>query len=208
MISDAPTFEDLAGFGAEICVIGAGPVGIVTALALSAGGRRVLLLESGGRAAASAAQALSQAEDYSRATQHPPEIAMARRLGGASNLWGGRVLPFDALDFRARLWLGLEAWPIAGGDLAAQASAACAMLGAGAAVWREPLPGVAADDAFGFECSSAGATCRGFQSCTATPWPPARTSSSRWERRRPASCAMPAGWRRWRSTSSDAGTAG
>ena len=134
---------------------------------------------------------------------------MARRLGGASNLWGGRVLPFDALDFRARLWLGLEAWPIAGGDLAAQASAACAMLGAGAAVWREPLPGVAADDAFGFESLerwsnvpriqilhrdalaarenllvALGATATGFVRDAA------------------------AGWRRWRSTSSDGGTAG
>ncbi len=154
MISEAPTFEELASFDAEFCLIGAGPVGIVTALTLSAAGRRVLLLELGGRAETPAAQALSVAEDYTRATQHPPEIAMARRLGGTSNLWAGRVLPFDPIDFRARPWLGPAldvAWPISAGDLFPHARAACEMLDAGTPVWREPLPGIEADDAFGFE---------------------------------------------------------
>ena len=36
MISERPDFEALAAFDAEICVIGGGPVGIVTALALAA----------------------------------------------------------------------------------------------------------------------------------------------------------------------------
>ena len=123
MISEAPDFAALAAFGAQVCVIGGGPVGLVTALALARRGRRVLLLESGGRAAGAAAQALSQAENLDPATHHAPEITVARRLGGASNLWGGRCLPFDPVDFAARPWLadlagGLPAWPIGPEDLA------------------------------------------------------------------------------------------
>ena len=151
MISDAPSLEDLAAFGAAVCVIGGGPIGIVTALAFADAGRRVLLLESGGRTPRPEAQALAAAEHFSEATHHAPEIAVVRRLGGASNLWGGRCLPFDPVDFRSRPWLGLGSWPIGADDLAAQEAAACAALAAGAPVWHAALPGVTADDAFGFE---------------------------------------------------------
>ena len=34
-----------------------------------------------------------------------PRTAVARRLGGSSNLWAGRCVPFDPIDFRARPWL-------------------------------------------------------------------------------------------------------
>jgi choline dehydrogenase-like flavoprotein len=151
MISDSPSFEDLAAFDAAVCVIGGGPVGIVTALALAGSGKRVLLLESGGRAPRPEAQALAAAEHFSADTHHAPEITEARRLGGASNLWGGRCLPLDPIDFRARPWLGLAGWPIEAAELSAQEGAACAALAAGAPVWHAPLPGVAADDAFDFE---------------------------------------------------------
>lgn len=151
MIDPAVTFARLAGFGADVVVIGAGPVGIVTALALADRGFRTLLLESGGMRPDPAAQALSEAEWHDPARHHAPETAMARRLGGTSNLWGGRCIPFDPIDFRDRPWLGLGAWPIDETDLAPWLEAACAALGAGAAVYHEALPGVAADPAFGFE---------------------------------------------------------
>jgi len=150
MIADTPSFEALAGFGAQVCVIGAGPVGIITALALAERGRRVLLLESGGRGPGPA-QELARAENLNPDHHHAPEITVARRLGGTSNLWGGRCLPFDPIDFRQRPWLGLEAWPIGEADLAPYLEAACARLGAGRPVYREALPGVAADPAFDFE---------------------------------------------------------
>lgn len=151
MIDEHPSFERLAGFAAEICVIGGGPVGIVTALALADQGFRVLLLESGGLRPRAAAQALSRAANLAPDNHHAPEITVARRLGGASNLWGGRCLPYDPIDFRDRPWLGLSAWPIDAADLAPHLARACADLGAGEAVWREALPGVAADAAFDFE---------------------------------------------------------
>jgi choline dehydrogenase-like flavoprotein len=148
MIDARPTLDALRGFGAQICVIGAGPVGIVTALALERHDFRVLLLESGRHRVEAAAQALSEAERYDEATHHEPSTTVARRLGGASNLWGGRCLPYDPVDFAPRPWLALPPWPIGPEDLAPYAEAACAYLAAGAAVWRAPLPGVAADEAF------------------------------------------------------------
>lgn len=152
MIADAPDFPEFEAFGAEVCVVGAGPVGLITALALVRRGRRVLVLESGGRGPRAEAQALSQAENLNPGSHHDPEITVARRLGGTSNLWGGRCLPLDSIDFAPRPWLdGLPAWPIGEGDLAPWLDPACAALGAGAPVFEEPLPGVAADAAFGFE---------------------------------------------------------
>ena len=156
MISEAPDFAALAAFGAQVCVIGGGPVGLVTALALARRGRRVLLLESGGRGPRAAAQALSQAENLDPATHHAPEITVARRLGGASNLWGGRCLPFDPVDFAARPWLAGPSGTCRPGRSGRPSSRpgsapACALLAAGDPVFAEPLPGVAADPAFGFE---------------------------------------------------------
>lgn len=151
MIDDTPTHERLRAFAAEICVIGGGPVGIVTALALSARGFRTLLLESGGARPDPRAQALSEAENLRPNNHHAPHITVARRLGGASNLWGGRCLPFDPIDFRDRPWLDLPAWPISEADLAPYLAAACEGLDAGKPVYAEPLPGVTASDAFGFE---------------------------------------------------------
>ena len=152
MISEAPDFAALAAFEAQVCVIGGGPVGLVTALDLARRGRRVLVLESGGRGPRAEAQALSQAENLDPATHHAPEITVARRLGGASNLWGGRCLPFDPVDFIARPWLGdLPAWPVGSAELEPWLGPACAWLAAGDPVFHEPLPGVAADPAFGFE---------------------------------------------------------
>ena len=114
------------------------------------------MLESGGRAPRAEAQALSEAENLDPATHHAPEITVARRLGGASNLWGGRCLPFDPVDFAPRPWLSgpsgdLPAWPVGPAELEPWLGPACAWLAAGDPVFAEPLPGVAADPAFGFE---------------------------------------------------------
>lgn len=153
MIEAAPSFAGLAAFGAGTVVIGAGPVGILTARALRAKGGRVLLLESGRLRPEPAITALSEAESYDPEFHHRPETAAARRLGGTSSLWGGRCLPFDPIDFRDRPWLGAGgvAWPISERDLAPHLGPATEGLGAGRAVFEEKLAGVAADPAFAFE---------------------------------------------------------
>jgi choline dehydrogenase-like flavoprotein len=96
---------------AEVAVVGAGPAGIVTALELARRGHRVLLLDSGGDAFDDATQTLGDTagEDPLHA---PMSLATRRQLGGASNLWGGRCVPFDPIDFRPRAIAGEARWPI------------------------------------------------------------------------------------------------
>lgn len=148
MILDTPSLEALRAFDAEVCVIGSGPVGVTTALALEAAGLRVLVLESGGRDPAPGAEDLARAESLAPENHFEPHTAVARRLGGTSNLWAGRCVPFDPIDFRARPWLGLEAWPIDEADLAPWLAPALEMLGAGAPVFEAGITGLAADPAF------------------------------------------------------------
>lgn len=151
MIDQHPSFQRLRDFQADICIIGGGPVGIITARALCERGFRTLLLESGGRALQPESQKLSEAVNLSPDNHYAPHITVARRLGGSSNLWGGRCLPYDPIDFRARPWLDLPAWPITGADLSPWLEPACTMLDAGRPVYREPLHGIAADGAFSIE---------------------------------------------------------
>jgi hypothetical protein len=148
VILERPDRRALADFAAGVCVIGAGPVGVATALALADRGVRVLLLESGGAGPEPGAEDLARAENLRPDNHFEPHTAVARRLGGSSNLWAGRCVPFDPIDFRARPWLGLPAWPIGPDDLAPFLAPALDALGAGAAVFEAPLAGVAADPAF------------------------------------------------------------
>src|SRR3954447_24117357 len=89
----------LDGSSQDVCVIGAGPVGISLALELAEHGRSVLLLESGGTRASADAQRLSDAEIANGKVHVPMDIAVQRSLGGASNLWGGRCVSFEPIDF-------------------------------------------------------------------------------------------------------------
>jgi hypothetical protein len=147
MIVLAPRLAALRDFAADVTVIGSGPVGVITALALIGRGFRVLVLESGGEGAEPASTDLTVAENLRPDNHFEPRTAVARRLGGSSNLWAGRCVPFDPIDFRARPWLGLGAWPIGADDLAPYLAPALDALAAGAAVFEAPL-GVTADPAF------------------------------------------------------------
>ena len=107
---------------------------------------------AGGRRGA-AAQALSQAENLDPATHHAPEITVARRLGGASNLWGGRCLPFDPVDF-ARPALARRAAGLAdraGGSRALARRRPARLLAAGDAGVRRAAARGGGRPAFGFE---------------------------------------------------------
>lgn len=147
MLIKSPDERQLADHAADVVVIGAGPLGIVTALSLADQGRRVLVLESGGTTRA--AQDLAEAEVLTPETHHAADITTARRLGGAGNLWGGRCVPFDAIDFAPRPWLDLPAWPVGQADLDPWLAPACAALGAGDPVYHDAADGVAPrSDAF------------------------------------------------------------
>ena len=88
-------------FTADVAIVGAGPAGIVLAGELSGRGLDVLLLESGRDSFDAEIQALGDAvisDEHSVAM----DLATRRQLGGASNTWGGRCVPFDPWDFELR----------------------------------------------------------------------------------------------------------
>lgn len=135
----------------ETCIIGSGPAGITLALELAARGRPSLLLESGG-ASAGPAQDLAAAEIVDPAVHDDMSIAVARRFGGASNLWGGRCMPLDPCDFEPRPYAQDTRWPIGLEDLAPYYPTACRYATCGEPVFTAPMPGVrAADSDFAFE---------------------------------------------------------
>ena len=145
MIRDG--IEGLADSTHDICVVGAGPVGIALALELSRQGRRVLVLESGGDGPDDAAQKLSDAEIADPARHDSMSIAVSRQLGGTSNLWGGRCLPYDAIDFEHRPVHGDARWPIGLADLTPHFSRAIQYACAGADVFQTDELTTTGDDA-------------------------------------------------------------
>ena len=149
MIRDFAATPDEMRYG--ICIVGSGPAGITLALELAARGQKSLVLESGGESA-SDAQDLSTAEIVDPAVHDDMSIAVARRLGGASNLWGGRCMPLDPCDFEPRPFANGARWPIAHSDIAPYYPQACRYATCGDPVFDAPMPGVQADsDDFGFE---------------------------------------------------------
>lgn len=107
---------------AELCIIGAGPAGLVAGAELAARGRDVIVLESGGGGDDSGAQELNEGElvggPYAglRATRH-------RGVGGTSLSWntaigagagaGAKYVPLDPWDFAPRHDEAPDGWPIA-----------------------------------------------------------------------------------------------
>ena len=107
-----------------MAVVGAGPAGIVTALELARSGRTVLLIDSGGDSRQPDVQRLGDlvGEDPAHVSM---SLATSRQLGGASNLWGGRCVPFDPVDFEARDIAHDSTWPVSYEELQPYFQRAC-----------------------------------------------------------------------------------
>lgn len=132
MIQDADDFVRGAVVRGDICIVGGGPAGITLALQLAGTGKSILLLESGGLAAADATQALNEGEVADAALHSPPDRYRQRCLGGGTSIWGGRCAPFDPVDFEARPWIAYSGWPISYADVERFYPAANALVEAGA----------------------------------------------------------------------------
>jgi choline dehydrogenase-like flavoprotein len=119
---------------ADVAVVGAGPAGIVVGLELARAGHDVVLIESGGTRFDPKTQRLGDAVD---GDPHHVELSLAtrRQVGGASNLWGGRCVPFDPIDFEPRPIVGEARWPVAYGDVSPYLQRACDWCRCGEAVF-------------------------------------------------------------------------
>jgi choline dehydrogenase-like flavoprotein len=122
----------------DVCIVGAGPVGIALALACERHGLSVLVLESGqegpDRFAATLAAGHAVNEQHHAATA----IAMHRGLGGTSRWWGGRCVPLDDIDFARRPHVPGPVWPIAHTDVVSWYEPAAEFFGIAAARFTAP----------------------------------------------------------------------
>ncbi len=126
--------------------MGAGPAGITLALELADAGHRVLLIESGGASYNAEAQHLGDTTG-SDSAHVPMSLATRRQIGGTSNLWAGRCVPFDPIDFQHREIVGDTHWPIGYDELQQYFSRACAWCLCGEAVFDAlQIPNLATDE--------------------------------------------------------------
>src|SRR5918993_4377075 len=97
-------------YEADVAVIGAGAAGITMARRLLAGGKSVILLESGGLDYEAATADLNAGENIGE-TYYDLDKARLRLFGGTTAIWGGRCAELDPIDFEARPWVGHSGWP-------------------------------------------------------------------------------------------------
>lgn len=110
----------------DVVIVGAGPIGISTALELAKSGVQVALVESGLERTDHTAQDLaafdSRQDDYFHTRS---DLALRRALGGASALWGGRCVAYDPIDFEDRPLTAQSPWPIRYEDVEPYLQRAC-----------------------------------------------------------------------------------
>ncbi|MGB7415941.1 MAG: GMC family oxidoreductase [Thermosynechococcaceae cyanobacterium] len=113
---DARQLPDPTQLSTDICIVGAGAVGIAIALQLKNTPHRVCLIESGDLSLDDATQSLYDFENVG----HPirdDSPSRVRYFGGTTNIWTGRCLKLDPLDFEERDWVANSGWPITHSDL-------------------------------------------------------------------------------------------
>ena len=126
MIVDARRLAPDVELAGDVCVVGAGPVGIAVVESLTAAGLDVVLLDSGGPEHDADANDLGEAGEIAFGTV--TRLGHTRRLGGNAHAWqirtgpthrGVRLLPLAGVDLEA--WPGdpASAWPMPAGELAA-----------------------------------------------------------------------------------------
>lgn len=111
----------------EVCIVGAGPAGIVLARELIGQDFRVCLLETGGFDFDPDIQALADGANDTIGDFYPGAIYMRQRqYGGTSHAWnidmghkkpGVRYVTLDPIDFEKRDWLPYSGWAITKKDL-------------------------------------------------------------------------------------------
>lgn len=131
------------GLDADVCIVGAGPAGLTLARELATRGRRIVLLESGGRNPDPEVQALCEGTTSGDVCAGPG-LTRHRRAGGTVWIWntrfgdemGAKYVPLDAVDFEAREWWPLSGWPFDRAQLNPYYVRAQAVCGLGRAAYR------------------------------------------------------------------------
>ncbi len=99
-----------------VCIVGAGAAGVALARDMMNAGHDVCLLEGGGLDFEDETQALFDGANIGM-EYYDLDHARLRFFGGTTNIWGGRCVPLDQIDFQKRDWVPHSGWPIAKDDL-------------------------------------------------------------------------------------------
>jgi len=141
MLIDLNKQSSLNLVNSDVCIVGAGAAGITLARDLMHIGLRVVLLEGGGADFEAPSQSLFEGPNVGM-EYYELEHARLRFFGGTTNIWGGRCIPLDPIDFRKRAWVPHSGWPIGLDDLApwyrkAQATLELGEYRYGEELWQE-----------------------------------------------------------------------
>lgn len=96
----------------DVCIVGAGPAGLIIARELADKGIKVTVVESGGRSVTLNAQELS-AGKFAGYPYHRLDKAVFSGIGGSAQLWWGhnKFRPLDEIDFEKRAAVPNSGWP-------------------------------------------------------------------------------------------------
>ncbi len=111
MLVDARQLEQDTLVEADICIVGAGAVGIAMGVALNSSSQKVVILESGGLLYDEKTQSLYEGDNIGR-KNYPIGRNRLRYFGGTTGHWAGHCRPFDAFDFSKRDWIPHSGWPL------------------------------------------------------------------------------------------------
>ena len=110
-ILDANKLPDGARITGDVCIVGAGAAGISLARDLENTGAKICLIESGGFNIDEQVQALYDVDNLGYPIREN-FMSRVRQFGGSCNLWAGRSMLLNPVDFKHRDWIPNSGWPI------------------------------------------------------------------------------------------------
>jgi choline dehydrogenase-like flavoprotein len=116
MIVDLDSLTSPRKWQTKVCILGGGIAGLILAHSLRRKNIPVVLLEAGGLQLEPRCQDLNRAE-MAGLPHLGTSTGRCRILGGASNQWGGQLMPFTPDVFEAPPVCDLPHWPITSEDL-------------------------------------------------------------------------------------------
>ena len=108
---DANKLSNVSNLNTDICIVGAGVAGITLASELDGISKNVCLVESGAYKLDEEVQSLCELENLGYPIREN-FMSRVRHFGGTSNIWPGKCMLLDVVDFKKRSWVPDSGWPI------------------------------------------------------------------------------------------------